>query len=114
MAELSIFIDESGSDGLRDLQSFDSVKVYYDNGQQSIAEAVHKAVDFALSRNAVVYRMASPADYALGQAADYACTLELAAIKYERGEASATMEKFFGSHRQFKKGPLKELRAKRA
>lgn len=54
MAELSIFIDESGSDGLRDLQSFDSVKVYYDNGQQSIAEAVHKAVDFAFSRNAVV------------------------------------------------------------
>lgn len=101
-------------DELEYLQSFDSVKVYYDNGQQSIAEAVHKAVDFALSRNAVVYRMASPADYALGQAADYACTLELAAIKYERGEASATMEKFFGSHRQFKKGPLKELRAKRA
>lgn len=90
-------------------QSFNPIKVYYDNGQKSIAGAVHKAVDHALAQGSVMYRIASPQDYRLAQAADYVCTMELTALKYENGLSTSTDEKFFGSRRQFKKGIYKEL-----
>lgn len=99
-------------DNLAYFQGFDGVKIYYDDGQQSIARALHKAIDYSLSKNAVTYRPASAADYRLSQAADFICTAELTALKY-RGKASTTTdEKFFGSWSQFKKGVLKEVRAK--
>ena len=100
-------------DNLAYFQDFDSVKIYFDDGQQSIAAALHKAIDYALSKNAVTYRPASAADYRLSQAADYICTAELTALKYEGKASTATDEKFFGSWSQFKKGMLKEVRAKR-
>lgn len=100
-------------DNLAYFQAFDSVKIYYDDGQQSIAAALHKAIDYALSKSAVTYRPASAADYRLSQAADYICTAELTALKYEGKASTATDEKFFGSWPQFKKGVLKEVRAKR-
>ena len=100
-------------DKLAYFQVFDSVKIYYDDGQQSIAAALHKAIDYALSKNAVTYRPASAADYRLSQAAGYICTAELTALKYEGKASTATDEKFFGSWSQFKKGVLKEVRAKR-
>lgn len=69
-------------DHLEYFQGFDDVKIYYDNGQATVAHALHRAMDFALSRNAVVYRAAAPEKYRLSQAADYVCTMELAALRY--------------------------------
>lgn len=43
-------------DNLAELQAYDAVKVYYDNGQHSIAESLHLAIEYALSKDAVVYR----------------------------------------------------------
>ena len=94
-------------------QDFDAVKIYYDDGQKSVAQAIHKAVDYALSKDAVVYRLASSSDYRLSQIADYICTMELTALKYADKASTATDEKFFGSWSQFRKGILKEVRAKR-
>ena len=37
-------------DNLAELQSYDMVKVYYDNGQRSIAESLHRAIEYALCR----------------------------------------------------------------
>lgn len=54
-------------DNLAYLQAFDGVKIYYDDGRQSIARALHKAIDYALSKNAVTYRPVSAADYRLSQ-----------------------------------------------
>lgn len=88
------------------------VKVYYDNGQRSIAESLHRAIEYALSKDAVVYRPAQPPEYRLSQAADYICTMELTAIKYAEHTATATDEKFFGKWSDFKKGILKETRKK--
>ena len=99
-------------DNLAELQSYDMVKVYYDNGQHSIAEPLHRAVEYALSKDAVVYRSAQPSEYRLSQAADYICTMELTAIKYTEHAATATDEKFFGKWSDFKKGILKETRKK--
>ena len=100
-------------DHLAYFQSFESVKIYYDDGQQSIARALHKAIDYALSKNAVSYRLATASDYRLSQAADYICAAELTALKYQSKTSTATDEKFFGSWSQFRKGLLKEVRAKR-
>ena len=41
-------------DELAYFQDFDAVKIYYDDGQKSVAQAIHKAVDYALSKDAVV------------------------------------------------------------
>lgn len=93
-------------------QEFDVVKVYYDDGQRSIADAVHKALDYALSKHSVVYRETSSKDYRISQIADYICTMELTALKYKSKTPTATDEKFFGSWAQFKKGIFKEMEKK--
>lgn len=99
-------------DHLGRLQAFDSTKIYYDNGQHPIAQAVHRAIDYALSKEAVAYHVADPVSYRLSQAADYICTLELTALKYQEHRITNTDEKVFGSWAMFKKGPLKECRRK--
>lgn len=100
-------------DNLSYFQEFDRVKIYYDNAQQSIVEAVRKAMNYALAKDTVIYKNASPADYRLSQVADYICTMEFTALKFSDKTPTATDEKFFGAWSQFKKGILKEIRAKR-
>ncbi len=101
-------------DDLEKLQSYDVIKVYYDNGQRSIADSLHRALEYALSKDAVVYRPTEASDYRLSQVADYICTMELTAIKYAEHASTATDEKFFGKWSDFKKGILKETRKKMA
>lgn len=84
--------------------------VYY--GQHAIVSALHKAIDYALSKNAVVYKPADPTAYRLSQVADYLCTLELTSLKFDDHETTSTDEKFFGSRSMFRKGMLKEARKK--
>ena len=47
-------------DNLAQLQTYDAVKVYYDNGQRSIAESLHRAIEYALSKEAVAAFRVSP------------------------------------------------------
>lgn len=100
-------------DNLTYLQRFDKVKIYYDNGQPIVTEAIHKAICYALARDAVVYRMVAPADYRLFQLADYICTMELTALKYQAHAETATDLAFFGQWGSFKKNYLRKLRRKR-
>ena len=51
-------------------------------------------------------------DYRLEQAADYLCTIELAAIKYAAKEDGETYNQFFGGIGPFKKNWLKQARRK--
>ena len=97
---------------LAELQVYDVVKVNYDNGQHFIAESLHLAIEYALSKDAVIYRSGHPSECRLSQAADYICTMELTAIKYTERTATSTDEKFFGKWSDFKKGILKETRKK--
>ena len=57
-------------DNLDFFQKFEKVKVYCDNGQSVVTNALHDAVEYALARDAVIYRDAKPADYRLFQLAD--------------------------------------------
>lgn len=99
-------------DNLSFFQSFDKVKIYYDNGQQIVASALHAAIEYVLSTDSYLYRKSKSADFILAQAADFLCTLELVSHKFENSEASRTEEKFFGSARNFKRNYLKKVRRK--
>ena len=100
-------------DKLEALQAYDIVKIYYDDGQGMVTDALHAAFEYALNKQAITYRDCSPADFRLQQIADFICEIELAAIKYEANEAGGTERIFFGSNRDFKKNYLKKLRKKR-
>ena len=81
---------------LSDFHSYGTVKVYYDGGQQIVTDALRGGIEYALSKDAIVYRDASPRDYRLEQVADFLCTLELTCEKFRNGEQTETDNKFFG------------------
>ena len=99
-------------DNMEYMQQYEKIKIYYDNGQQSIVNAIHKAMEYSLSKNATIYRYAKQSQYRLAQIADYICMVELTKLKYENKHITKTDEKFFGSWSDFKKGILKETRHK--
>ncbi len=99
-------------DNLAMFQSFENVKIYYDNGQQMVTQALHGAIEFVLSKQAIMYKKASPSDYRLSQVADFLCTIELAAIKYDAHEETSSDVKLFGNARMFKRNYLRHLRRK--
>lgn len=129
MEELSIFIDESGEPGTesefygltlvlhdqnRELRTM--LNAYegslQDGGQELVSGAVRGAMQYTLSRQAVLYRSESPEQYRLAQAADFICTLELTARKYDVGKQTATDRRFFGSPRGFRRDYLRQVRRK--
>ena len=101
------------TDHLGFFQAFDDVKVYYDNGQDIVKQALDRSVGQVLSKGVVQRRKTSMTGYRLEQAADYLCTIELALIKYEAKEDGETYNKFFGGIGPFKKNWLKQARRKR-
>lgn len=102
------------SDNLGFFQGYGKIKIYYDDGQRMVSQALHRAIDYILSKEAVLYREAYPSDYRLSQIADFVCALELTAIKFENGETTATDEKMFGtSYTYFKRNYLRQIRKKR-
>ena len=93
-------------------QSFDCVKVYYDNGQAIVKKALDEALAAVLSKQAIVKKRTTMTEYRLARVADYLCTIELAAIKYAAKEDGGTYNKFFGGIGSFKKNWLKQARRK--
>ena len=74
--------------------------------------ALDESLNSVLSAGVVKRRKTSMTDCRLEQVADYLCTIELAAVKYEAHEDGATYNKFFGSIGAFKKNWLKQARRK--
>lgn len=106
-------ISEMLFDHLEIFQSFDGVKIYYDNGQDIVKQALDQSIGLVLSKEAVLRRHTSMTDYRLEQVADYLCTIELAAIKFAAKENGTTYDKFFGGIGSFKRNWLKQARRKR-
>ena len=63
-------------DKLETLQAYDIVKIYYDDGQGMVTDALHAAFEYALNKQAIIYRDCSPADFRLQQIADFICEIE--------------------------------------
>ena len=93
-------------------QQYDTIKIYYDNGQDIVKRALVDSLNFVLSTGVVQRRKTSMTDYRLEQVADYLCTIELASIKYTANENGGTYNKFFGGIGTFKKNWLKQARRK--
>ncbi|MDD6694052.1 MAG: hypothetical protein PUE38_06785 [Olsenella sp.] len=150
MEELSCFLDESGSDNLRDKyylltlvlheqsrQIYDNIALYersladrglpdvpFHAGPLMTGHDAYDGMDIqtrkqylsafrVLFRHMPVRHTTFTFRMRLSQVADYVCTMELAALRYRGGESTPTDDKFFGTWREFKKGILKEVRAKR-
>ena len=94
-------------------QSFDDVKVYYDNGQDIVRQALDRSVGKALSKGVVRRRKTSMTDYRLEQVAEHLCTIELALVKYETKENGEAYNKFFSGIGSFKRNWLKQAHSKR-
>ena len=71
------------SGDLEFFQSFEKVKIYYDNGQEIVKRALYEAVESSLSKQAIEKKRTTMTEYRLAQVADYLCTIELATVKYE-------------------------------
>lgn len=97
-------------DNSQSFNSFDALKVYYDNGQSQVKSLLREA--FAMFSSIVEFvPKVRPSSYRLFQAADLICALELIAAKPE-GMMTESEKRFFGSHRVFSRDILRQLRRK--
>lgn len=87
---------------------FDSIKIYYDNGQGEITLALTSSLSTVLPQ--ITFKKVSPRNYRFFQVADFICTLELISEKYrENGKLSNSEHYFFRSYGEFKKKYLSIL-----
>lgn len=100
-------------DHLTYFQQFDSISVYYDDGQKVLSVALHDALEFVLSSNVADFREADHSARRLLQMADYACTIERASIAFDGGTQTKTQERFFGNRRSFMQSYMKQLARRR-
>ena len=92
-----------------ELDEFDQLKIYYDDGQSQVKELLKEAFAIYSSKTRFVAEV-SPERYRLFQAAYLACTLELLNMKLEDSVAMTMSEKtFFGGEKVLRKGYLKPL-----
>ena len=85
-------------------QSFESVVLYYDNGQHELNRILNTVLATELSQYDV--RKVLPKDYKLFQAADLICTLQLLSLKCDRHELSRSEQLIFHNERELKKTVL--------
>ena len=104
--EISLFIREH----YEFFQSFDIVKIYYDNGQVEVSKLLSSVFHTLLDN--VEFRRVKPQDYRLFQAADFVATMKLLQIKTEKNELSNAEEYFFGNKKVIRKKYLKVLEDK--
>lgn len=91
-------------------QGFDTVIVYYDNGQIELTRILTAIFNALLSN--VDFRKVAPTDYKLFQTADLICTLELLNLKATHKDFTKSECAFFGGVRDFKKNYYKTLKKK--
>ena len=97
-------------DNMSFFSSYDSVKVYYDNGQIELNKILSSVFNVLLDN--VEFRKVIPSDYRLFQIADLICTLQLLDLKCENHILSNSEKKFFENDRTLKKNYLKPWKLK--
>ena len=109
-SQLSKKISQFIRDNYSVFLSYDSVKIYYDNGQIEVSRIL-ASVFSALLPNAQ-FRKVLPKDYKLFQVADLICTMELIRLKIENNRYSKSEELFFGNQYELKRNYLRVIRKK--
>ncbi len=87
--------------------NFDSIKVYYDNGQVEVTKILSAVFNSMLDN--VTFRKVLPSDYRLFQVADLICTLKLTELKMHNHSRSKSELHFFDNERTLKKNYIKPL-----
>lgn len=90
--------------------SYDTVKVYYDNGQIELNKILSSVFNIFLDN--VEFRKVIPSDYRLFQIADLVCTLQLLELKCANHVLSNSEKRFFENDRILKKNYIKPLKQK--
>lgn len=90
--------------------SYDTVKVYYDNGQIELNKILSSVFNIFLDN--VEFRKVIPSDYRLFQIADLVCTLQLLELKCDNHLLSNSEKRFFENDRTLKKNYIKPLKQK--
>ena len=91
-------------------QSFDIVRICYNNGQVEVSKLLSSVFNTLLDN--VEFLKIKPKDSRLFQAADLVATLRLLQIKLEKNELSRAEELFFINHRNIRKNYIKILEEK--
>ena len=104
--QLSLFI----KDNLNYFQQFDNIIIYYDNGQNQLANIL-VSVFSSWFHDKFDYRTVSPYEYRLFQVADFICTLSLIENKLICNKCLTKSESlFFGTPRNLKMKYLKHIK----
>ena len=106
--QLSRFI----TDHLEYFLSFDTVKIYYDNGQIPVTRILSSVFSIFLA-NVQFKRAVKPSKYRLFQIADMICTMELIRLKMNNHILSKSELRFFGEPRVIRRKYLKILDEKK-
>ena len=113
-AELAAKLSKLISNFIRENYSyflgFDTVKIYYDNGQIEVTKIIVSIFN-ALLETADL-RKAFPKDYRLSQVADLVCTAKLTELKMEAKKLSRSESAILGCDRDIRKNLLKPLKRK--
>jgi len=104
--DISVFIQTHYQEFL----SFDTIKIYYDNGQIEVSKFL-SSVFHSLLPN-VEFRRVFPTQYRLFQAADLLCSIQLIELKMDNHILSKSEMNFFGNSRDLKKNYIKPLKKK--
>ena len=104
--QISIFIREH----YRYFLAFNTIKIYYDNGQIEVSKLLSSVFNALLPR--VQIKKVIPSNYRLFQAADLFCSMELVRLKIKTNTVSASEMEFFGNLRDLKKNYVKPLQKK--
>ena len=104
--QISAFIKENYEEFL----SYDTVKVYYDNGQVEVTKILSSV--FGVLLPGAEFRKVMPIDYKLFQVADLLCSMELIRLKLANNQFSKSEQEFFGRKKDLKKNYLQRLKQK--
>ena len=94
----------------REFLSFETVKIYYDNGQIEVSKLLASVFNALLPE--VEFRKVTPSAYKLFQVADLLCTMCLIRLKSQENLLSKSEMAFFGNVRDLRKNYLKPLAKK--
>ncbi|MCR4911244.1 MAG: DUF3800 domain-containing protein [Bacilli bacterium] len=109
--ELSKQLGRVIRDNLSFFQQFDTIKVYYDNGQKQLSRLLIVVLTALLDKP--IFKLVKPRDYNLFQVADLISTLELTNIKYKNKTISQSEIYFFGEYRYFYRNYYRNILKKR-
>ena len=90
------------------LLAYDTVKIYYDNGQVELSRILASVFNVLLP--SVETKKVIPSDYRLFQVADFICTMKLTELKLEKHNMSVQELRFFGGEDGVKKNYLRDLK----